>query len=94
MPLLRLRAPDAVYELIDLLRLAHSAVNRAHLELDGEASNLASRLSSQLGYLRGVSELLEHEATRCRASTSTTESTTEVQSAQLASASAAALASG
>ena len=68
MSLPRRRAPEAVYELIDLLKLAHGAVNRAQLELQGEASNLASRLSSQLVYLRGVSELLEHEATRCEAS--------------------------
>ena len=71
MPLPRLRAPEAVYELMDLLKLAHSAVNRAQLELQGEASALALRLSSQLAYLRGVSELLEHEATRATASTST-----------------------
>jgi hypothetical protein len=90
MPSVRLRAPDAVYELIDLLKLAHSAVNRAHPELDGEAANLAARLSSQLGYLRGVSELLEHEATRSRTSTPAT----EVESAQLGCKSAALLAGG
>lgn len=71
MPLPRLRAPEAVYELMDLLKLAHGAVNRAQLELQGEALGLASRLSSQLAYLRGVSELLEHEATRTTASPST-----------------------
>ncbi len=86
MPSVRLRAPEAVYELIDLLKLAHSAVNRARPELHGEASNLAARLSSQLGYLRGVSELLEHEATRSR--------TTEMQLPQLARKSAALLAGG
>lgn len=63
----RRRAPEPVYELIELLKLAHGAVNRAQRELQGEASDLASRLSSQLVYLRGVSELLEHEATRCGA---------------------------
>jgi hypothetical protein len=80
--MIRLRAPEGVYELIDLLKLAHGAVNRARIELDGEASSLAARLSSQLGYLRGVSELLEHEATRSGTSTSPT----EVKSPQLASA--------
>jgi hypothetical protein len=60
----RLRAPEAVYELIDLLRLAHGAVIRAQSELQGEASNVASRLSRQLTYLRGVAEVLEHESTR------------------------------
>ena len=60
----RLRAPDGVYELLDLLRLAQNAIARAQPELEGEASNLAERLSRQLGYLRGVSDLLEHEATR------------------------------
>ncbi|MEA3192853.1 MAG: hypothetical protein QOD26_1186 [Betaproteobacteria bacterium] len=60
----RLRAPDGVYELIDLLRLAQNAIGRAQPGLHGEASNLAERLSRQLAYLRGVSDLLEHEATR------------------------------
>lgn len=60
----RPRAPEAVHELIDLLRLAHGAVVRAQSQLQGEASNVASRLSRQLAYLRGVAEVLEHEATR------------------------------
>jgi hypothetical protein len=60
----RLRAPEGVYELIDLLRLAHGALTRAEFELQGEASDVASRLSRQLAYLRGVAEVLEHESTR------------------------------
>jgi hypothetical protein len=69
-----MRAPQAVYELIDLLRLAQSAIDRAQIELQGDVADLASRLSRQVTYLRGVSELLEHEATRpttCGAQSST-----------------------
>src|SRR4051812_6860846 len=66
-PVPRRRAPEAVYEFMDLLRLAHGALNRAQAELEGETSRLASRLSRQLTYLRGVGELLEHEATRATA---------------------------
>jgi len=56
--------PEALQELAALVQLAHSAASRAHGGLHGDARELAGRVSQHLRYLRGVSELLIHEATR------------------------------
>jgi hypothetical protein len=56
--------PEALQELAALIQLAYSTANRAHGELRGDARELASRMAQHLRYLRGVSELLTHEATR------------------------------
>ncbi len=56
--------PEALQELRALVQLAHSAATRAQVVLCGEPFELAGRISQHLRYLRGVSELLIHEATR------------------------------
>jgi hypothetical protein len=56
--------PEALQELRALVQLAHSAAGRAQAGLRGDARELAGRISQHLRYLRGVSELLIHEATR------------------------------
>jgi len=58
------RALDAAAELTDLLRLAHSAVHRVHVEVSGDAHSVAGRLSEQLEYLRRVADVLRHETER------------------------------
>ena len=56
--------PEALQELAALVQLAHSAASRAHGGLRGDAREVASRMVQHLRYLRGVSDLLIHEATR------------------------------
>lgn len=55
---------EAIDELAELLRLSHSAINRAQRDLNREAFNVAYRMSQHLRYLRSVCDLLMHEATR------------------------------
>lgn len=58
------RALDASSDLIELLRLAHGAIQRAQAESHGEAYQVACRLSRHMHYLREVAELLRHEIER------------------------------
>jgi hypothetical protein len=55
---------DATSELAELLRLAHSAAQRVQAQTDGEAFQVAARISQHLQYLRKVVELLRHEIER------------------------------
>ena len=55
---------DATSELAELLRLAHSAANRVQADTDGEALQVAARISQHLQYLRKVVDLLRHEIER------------------------------
>ena len=55
---------QAVSELAELLRLAHSAANRVQAHADGEAAQVAGRISQHVQYLRKVVELLRHEIER------------------------------
>lgn len=55
---------DATSELAELLRLAHSAAQRVQAETDGEAFQVAARISQHLQYLRKVVDLLRHEIER------------------------------
>lgn len=58
------RALEAVADVAKSLDIACSAADRARMELDGHPSEVADRLSRQLEYLRGVTDLLRHEAER------------------------------
>lgn len=58
------RALNATADAADLLKLTHRAVHRAQLELDGDAKDVAERLSQQLQYLREVADVLRHEIER------------------------------
>jgi hypothetical protein len=58
------RALDATSDLIELLRLAHGAIQRAQAEANGEAYQVACRLSRHMHYMRKVAELLRHEIER------------------------------
>jgi len=58
------RALDASSDLIELLRLAHGAIQRAQAESHGEAYQVACRLSRHMHYMRKVAELLQHEIER------------------------------
>jgi hypothetical protein len=55
---------DATSELAELLRLAHSAAQSVQAQTDGEAFQVAARISQHLQYLRKVVELLRHEIER------------------------------
>jgi ElaB/YqjD/DUF883 family membrane-anchored ribosome-binding protein len=52
------RALDAANDVVELMRLTHSALHRAHNETYGEAHELAARLSHQLHSLRQTAEIL------------------------------------
>jgi Trm5-related predicted tRNA methylase len=58
------RARGAVTDSAQLLELAHRAVDRARIELRGEALGVAERLSQQLHFLRKVADVLGHEIER------------------------------
>ena len=55
---------EAIDEVAGLLGLALRSVTVAQQQLHGEAFRLAHRMSQHIRYLRGVTELLMHEATR------------------------------
>jgi hypothetical protein len=55
---------DATSELAELLRLAHSAAHRVQADTDGEAFQVAARISQHLQYLRKVVDLLRHDIER------------------------------
>jgi hypothetical protein len=55
---------DPTSELAELLRLAHHAANRLQADTDGEASQVAGRISQHVQYLRKVVDLLRHEIER------------------------------
>jgi hypothetical protein len=55
---------DATSELAELLRLAQSAANRVQADTDGEAFQVAARISQHVQYLRKVVDLLRHEIER------------------------------
>lgn len=59
---------DATSELAELLRLAHSAANRVQADTDGEAFQVAARISQHLHYLCKVVDLLRHEIERVEGS--------------------------
>jgi Trm5-related predicted tRNA methylase len=58
------RARGAVTDSAELLELAHRAVDRARVELRGDALGVAERLSQQLHFLRKVADVLGHEIER------------------------------
>jgi hypothetical protein len=58
------RARGAVTDSAQLLELAHRAVERARIELGGDARGVAERLSQQLHFLRKVADVLGHEIDR------------------------------
>ncbi len=58
------RARGAVTDSAELLELAHRAVERARMELRGDALGVAERLSQQLHFLRKVADVLGHEIER------------------------------
>ncbi len=58
------RALAAVRDAADLLELAQRAVERARVELQGDALGVADRLWQQIAFLRKVAEVLRHEIER------------------------------
>ena len=58
------RALGAVDDAGELLKLAQGAVERARVEVQGEALGVAERLSQQIEFLRRVADLLRHEIER------------------------------
>ena len=52
------RALDAANEVVELLRITHSALHRAHNETHGEAHEVAVKLSHSLHCIRQVAEVL------------------------------------
>jgi len=68
---------QAVSELAELLRLAHSAANRVQAHADGEAAQVAGRISQHVQYLRKVVDLLRHEIERSERSGSSGKALTQ-----------------
>jgi ElaB/YqjD/DUF883 family membrane-anchored ribosome-binding protein len=52
------RALDAANEVVELMRITHSVLHRAHNETYGEAHELAAKLSHSLHYMRKMAEVL------------------------------------
>jgi hypothetical protein len=58
------RTLDAIADLVDLLRLAHSAAHRAESELAGSLFSRADEISQQLHSLRQTAHALQQELDR------------------------------
>lgn len=55
------RGLEGASDLIELLKLAEGAAQRARAGCEDEAFRVAERLSRHIEYLRNVAELLHHE---------------------------------
>jgi hypothetical protein len=52
------RALDAANEVVELMRITHGVLHRAHNETHGEAHEVAAELSHSLHHMRQVAEVL------------------------------------
>jgi hypothetical protein len=52
------RALDAANEVVELMRITHGVLHRAHNETHGEAHEVAAKPSHSLHYIRQVAEVL------------------------------------
>jgi hypothetical protein len=54
------RALDAASDVVELLRILHGALRRAHSETFGDANELAAKLSLHIHVMRHMAEMLRH----------------------------------